>query len=165
MLPEKVVSGAQTGADRGGLKAAITLGISIGGWCPKNRRAEDGKIPDLYPLQETPSADYPQRTEWNVRDSDATLVFTWGKIGRGSALTASICERQQKPCLMLDLHGFKEEKIAEYISNFLKEHRPRVLNIAGSRESKAPGIEVKVERVMALVLEEARKKEGGSSLH
>lgn len=148
MRLQKIISGAQTGADRGGLKAAISVGLQIGGWCPKGRKSEDGQIPDIYHLQETPSSDYPQRTEWNARDSDATLIFTWGKAGRGSALTAKYCERLKKPYRMLDLLGFKEEKIAEDVSDFLKEHDPQILNIAGSRESKAIGIETKVERVM-----------------
>jgi hypothetical protein len=39
---------------------------------PKGRKAEDGPIDSKYPLKETPSASYLQRTEWNVRESDAT---------------------------------------------------------------------------------------------
>ena len=68
----KIVSGGQTGTDRAGLEAAMNAGLSCGGWCPKGRKAEDGKIPDKYPLQETESADYFVRTEMNVKDSDGT---------------------------------------------------------------------------------------------
>jgi len=50
---EQVVSGGQTGADRAGLDAAMALGIPVGGWCPRGRRAEDGPIPAIYPLTET----------------------------------------------------------------------------------------------------------------
>lgn len=73
---EKIVSGGQTGVDRAGLDFAIALGIPHGGWCPKGRKAEDGPIDNRYQLQETPRADYLQRTEWNVRDNDGTVIFT-----------------------------------------------------------------------------------------
>lgn len=151
MRLEKIISGAQTGADRGGLKAAIAVGISIGGWCPKGRKSEDGRIPEEYPLEETPSSDYPQRTEWNVRDSDATLIFTWGDVfSRGSMLTKSMADKYGKPSCLINLKGVEDGDSARTAFEFIKLTNPRVLNIAGSRESKAPGIEVKVERVMLL---------------
>ena len=73
---EKIVSGGQTGADRAGLDFAIAHGIPHGGWCPKGRKAEDGTIPERYGLSETSRADYLQRTEANVRESDGTVIFT-----------------------------------------------------------------------------------------
>ena len=75
----RVVSGGQRGVDRAALDVAIELSIPHGGWCPAGRRAEDGRIPDHFQLQETPSRDYPQRTRWNVRDSDGTLILTRGE--------------------------------------------------------------------------------------
>lgn len=149
MRLEKIISGAQTGADRGGLKAGIAVGVAVGGWCPKGRKSEDGCIPDEYPLQETPSPDYPQRTEWNVRDSDATIIFVWGDVfSRGSMLTKSMADKYGKPSCIVNLKGSEEDESARIVFEFVKLIDPKVLNIAGSRESKAPGIEVKVERVM-----------------
>jgi hypothetical protein len=72
----KIVSGVQTGADRAALDWALAPGVPCGGWCPKDRKAEDGPIDARYPLKETSSASYIQRTEWNVRDSDATILFS-----------------------------------------------------------------------------------------
>jgi hypothetical protein len=69
----KIVSGGQTGADRAALDWALSHQLPCGGWCPKGRKAEDGPIEAKYPLKESPSASYLQRTEWNVRDSDATV--------------------------------------------------------------------------------------------
>ena len=71
----EIVSGGQTGVDRAALDAALALGMRCGGWCPAGRWAEDGPIDPRYPLRETPSGDPAQRTEWNVRDSDATLIL------------------------------------------------------------------------------------------
>ena len=100
---ERILSGGQTGVDRAALDVALELGLPCGGWCPKGRRAEDGPIPSHYPLTETPWDGYPQRTEWNVRDSDGTLILTEGEPDRGTALTRELAARHGKPCLVLDL--------------------------------------------------------------
>ena len=83
---DKIISGGQTGADRAALDWAIEHSISHGGWCPKGRMAENGKIDSRYQLEETPSQDYAQRTQWNVRDSDATLIFSIGQNLLGGSL-------------------------------------------------------------------------------
>ena len=73
---KKIISGGQTGVDRAALDFAIEHDIPYGGWCPKGRKAEDGPIGSRYLLKETPTSTYPQRTEWNVRDSDGTVIFS-----------------------------------------------------------------------------------------
>ena len=88
----QIISGGQTGADRGGLDAAMALGIPHGGWCPKGRLAEAGRIPDKYNLQETSTKNYLQRTERNVIDSTATILFCYGKPTGGSARTVSFAK-------------------------------------------------------------------------
>src|SRR5512134_3746342 len=103
MKIERVVSGGQTGVDRAALDAALALGLPCGGWCPRGRRAEDGAIPLHYPLRETPTARYPQRTEWNVRDSDGTLILTRGRPRGGTAYTISVARRLGRPLLVVDL--------------------------------------------------------------
>jgi hypothetical protein len=132
-----IVSGGQTGVDRAALDVALALGLSCGGWCPKGRRAEDGPIPARYPLQETPSPDYPQRTEWNVRDSDGTLILTRGEPTGGTALTIDWARRLQKPCFVLDLDASPP---ADQVRRWAEDHRVQVLNVAGPRESDNPGI-------------------------
>ncbi len=94
---EHVVSGGQTGADQGALDAALKLGHTCGGWCPMGRRSEAGRIPDRYPLQEHTSTKYPARTEANVRDSDGTLIFTYGEPTGGTALTVKLARLHRKP--------------------------------------------------------------------
>src|SRR5947209_12411896 len=97
----KIVSGGQTGVDRAALDVALELGLPCGGWCPKGRLAEDGVVPDRYPLDEAPTASYPERTRLNVRDSDATLVLSWGAPQGGTLLTVRACQGQGKPHLVL----------------------------------------------------------------
>lgn len=89
--------------DRAALDVALELNIPCGGWCPKGRRAEDGRIADKYPLEETPAADYQQRTEWNVRDTDGTLILTIGPVTGGTKLTVEFAQKHKRPCLVVDL--------------------------------------------------------------
>jgi hypothetical protein len=132
----KLVSGGQTGVDRAILDVALALGISCGGWCPKGRLAEDGQIPGRYPLQETPTDSYDQRTEWNVRDADGTLVLSDEMPSGGTALAIEIAVRLGKPCLAVD----PRTADAPAIQMWLAENRIVILNVAGLRESEAPGI-------------------------
>jgi hypothetical protein len=98
----KIVSGGQTGADRAGLDWARKHGIPHGGWCPKGRRAEDGPIDAKYQLQESPSSNYLQRTEWNVRDSDGTVILSIGEhVTGGSLKTVELAIKHRKPHLHL----------------------------------------------------------------
>jgi hypothetical protein len=133
----QVVSGGQTGVDRAALDVALELGLPCGGWCPKGRRAEDGALDPRYPLIETPLEDYWQRTEWNVRDSDGTLVLTRGTPTEGTAFTVEIAKKLGKPCLVLDLTEAPKESA---VTAWAAEHNVRALNVAGPRESKCPGI-------------------------
>ena len=133
----KIISGGQTGADRAALDVGLALGLPIGGWCPKGRRAEDGWIPDRYPLVETPEPDYETRTRRNVEDADGTLILNLSALDGGTALTAAHARQIGKPCLIVALErgiepaAFRDWLAANYI---------RVLNVAGPRESKRPGV-------------------------
>jgi hypothetical protein len=100
----KIISGGQTGVDRAALDFAWEDSPPCGGWCPAARKAEDGPIPSRYPLTETPAAEYAQRTEWNVRDSDATLVLLRGAPSGGTAVSIELARRHGKPCLVVDMN-------------------------------------------------------------
>ena len=134
---EKIISGGQTGVDRAALDVALELKVPCGGWCPQGRLAEDSSIPLRYPLIETPSADYAQRTEWNVRDSDGTLVLVSGPPTGGTAMTIATAARLKKPALVLEVTQPVEPRV---VDAWLQRHQIRVLNIAGPRESGRPGI-------------------------
>jgi hypothetical protein len=133
----KVVSGGQTGVDRAALDAARAVGLPCGGWCPRGRLAEDGPIDPGYPLVETPSADYAQRTEWNVRDSDATLLIARGRPTGGTALTIALAHRHGRPLLVADL---ARDPSPGEVSRWIEARAVGVLNVAGPRESQRPGI-------------------------
>jgi len=134
---ERIISGGQTGVDRAALDAALAPGPATRGWCPRGRRAEDGVIPDRYPLRETPERNYAQRTEWNVRDADATLLLVRGAPSGGTAYTAETARRLGRPLRLVVLPA---GAAPVEIRRWLAAHRVRVLNIAGPRESQAPGI-------------------------
>ncbi|MBU4273516.1 MAG: putative molybdenum carrier protein [Planctomycetes bacterium] len=133
----KIISGGQTGVDRGALDAAIELGMNHGGWCPQGRTAEDGRIPDRYELRETDSSDYPVRTERNVLDGDATLILCRCPLSGGTELTLRLAEQHRRPRLVVDLDGGVEP--AE-VRRWLEDNAVEVLNVAGPRESQSPGI-------------------------
>ena len=149
------MSGGQTGADRAGLDAAVEAGILHGGWCPRGRFAEDGKIPAKYRLRQTMSSFYTERTEKNVLDSDMTAVFTFGPPLGGSASTVIYAKRHGKPFRHFDLNG-KESVLVKDFCKWLEslEKDEIVLNIAGSRESTGPGAYEKVKNILAETLAE-----------
>ena len=149
--PLTVVSGGQTGVDRAALDVALELGLACGGWCPRGRRAEDGRIPGRYPLRETPSAGYPQRTEWNVRDSDGTLVVTLGRPSGGTALTVRLAERLARPLLIVDLDGDPDPASA---AAWILGRELRVVNVAGPRESDNRGLHPRAAAFLRQVLAE-----------
>jgi len=133
----RVVSGGQTGVDRAALDAALGAGLPVGGWCPRGRLAEDGSIPPCYPLQETPTSRYRERTEWNVRDSDGTLVLTIEKPSQGTALTLGLARKLGRPHFVVDLREPEDPRTS---LDRLREGGVRILNVAGPRESTHPGI-------------------------
>jgi len=135
---DRIVSGGQTGADRAALDVAIRHNVPHGGWCPAGRHAEDGTIHPRYHLTETPDAGYEQRTAWNVRDSDGTVVLTLRPHATGGSLyTLHVAASLQRP--VLHLSRAASGSAAELLE-FIAAHHIRCLNVAGSRESTEPGI-------------------------
>ena len=135
-MVEEIVSGGQTGVDRGALDVALELGIPCGGWCPKGRVAEDGRIEDRYPLQETPLSDYRVRTRLNVEQSDGTLVIAREPVTGGTALTIKVAREMGKPLRIVDLN---QKPDPSTVQKWLNDEGIRILNVAGPRESKMPG--------------------------
>lgn len=123
--------------DRGALDAAIALGIPHGGWCPRGRLAEDGVIPARYDLAETELPQYRMRTEQNVVDSDATLILCRGQPAGGTELTLQLARQYGRPVMVIDPDDPPQ---VEEVRRWLLDHRVRVLNVAGPRESHSPGI-------------------------
>jgi hypothetical protein len=137
-MVRKIVSGGQSGVDRAALDVAMGLGLAVGGWCPRGRRAEDGPIDGRYLLTETPSAGYAQRTRRNVRDSDFTLILSWGEPTGGTALTLRMARRLGRPHAVIDLadEGGWDAEVRRVAARLAGA---AVLNVAGPRESERPG--------------------------
>jgi hypothetical protein len=162
MLPMKIITGGQSGVDRAALDAAIDCGIPWGGWCPSGGWAED--LPDppgllaRYPgLRETPLADPAQRTEWNVRDSDAILIIVdcaGLAVSKGTTGATEWTGRYGKPLLVVDA-GQPDAEVQA--AAWLRGQRKRfgsgmALGVGGPRESEAPGIYASARRLMTRVL-------------
>jgi hypothetical protein len=140
MILQRIISGAQTGAERAALDVAIKLNIPHGGWVPKGCIAEDGPVPDKYNLKEMATKSYPRRTEQNVIDSDGTLILTHGSLSGGSALTRKMAMKHSKTWLHIDLNKLPTFYAGIIISDWISDNKVGVLNVAGSRATKDPEI-------------------------
>ena len=138
MAVVKIISGAQTGADRAGLDAALHLGLRVGGWIPLGRRTDEGplSVVDMqrYGLSEHTSAEYPPRTERNVFESDGTVLFG-NMFSPGCKLTIKLCRKHGRPYLCnptaVELRVWVSGRVDCAIN---------ILNVAGNRERTNPGI-------------------------
>jgi hypothetical protein len=163
---KKIISGGQTGADRGGLIGAYFKGIPTGGTAPKGFRTENGSDYSLkdFGLVEDSVRDYPPRTRKNVDGSDVTVIFDWAIKSPGSKLTMTLCSKLKKPCIYFgkDVVKFHSEDVAELLLNKLIETKVKniVLNVAGNREASVPGIQSRVAKIIEILIEKNNKPSG-----
>lgn len=148
-----IISGGQTGIDRGALDAALTRDWPCRGWCPRGRRAEDGRIPARYPLRETTESDYSVRTRRNVADSDVTLILAFGSPTGGTLATLAFCRELDKPMLLVDASRTSAEDAASQAVEFIRGNKADSLNVAGPRESGSPGARDYARDVIERVLD------------
>lgn len=152
-----VRSGGQTGADFGFIHGAKMMGATTAGWIPRGWLTEEGPMPwlEVFGLRETPEAGYPQRTSWNVRDAEVTILFG-DPTSRGSRLTIECCEMHARPILRIPWDPSKpadpSDARAAAIVAWLRKHGATHINGAGNRESVAPGITVAADRLIRAVL-------------
>lgn len=153
MTLKRIVSGGQTGVDRGALDAAITCGFECGGWVPGDRTAEDGVISDRYPLTPLPDGNYQQRTRLNVVDSDGSAILYDGSLTGGTRLTRELCEQSSRPCLLIDARATPDPiAAAEAVLKFIEDNKIATLNVAGPRASGWPAGYHFAEAVIAEVI-------------
>ncbi len=147
----KIISGGQTGADQAALVVAVKMKIETGGHAPKGFKTETGDYPklSLFKLVEDSSRAYEPRTEKNVKNSDATLIFSTDANSTGTKMTIRLCQDHNKPCAVFN--PFKEENVNKAAS-WLAIHQPKILNVAGNRESVSPGIYEQVKKILPNVL-------------
>jgi hypothetical protein len=146
----RIISGGQTGVDRGALDAAISLGLEHGGWCPRGRLSESGPIPRKYRLDETPSREYWVRTERNVTDSDGTLILYVRRLTGGTEFTYRMTRKHRKPFHLIDLDVDAD---LNSVRRWIQEHAISTLNVAGPRASSHPGIQEQANRLVRSIFE------------
>ncbi len=149
---KKIVSGGQTGVDRGGLDAALDAGFGCGGWCPAGRLAEDGPIPERYVMTELAGSGYEKRTRQNVLDSDGTAILYFGLLEGGTLQTRDYCVTHGKPVEAVDATRASPDEAAARIGAFIARHRIEVLNVAGPRASKQPAAHDYARETIARVI-------------
>lgn len=133
---KRVVSGGQTGVDRGALDAALGVDFPCGGWVPGDRMAEDGVISDRYPVTTLPYGNYRQRTRLNVVDSDGTAILYDGFLSDGTRLTRDLCKLVDRPCILISARELPNPNAAaEAVLKFIEDNRIETLNVAGPRAS------------------------------
>lgn len=160
MIVKSIVAGGQTGADRGALEAALANQFPCGGWCPPGRTAEDGVIPDRYPVKELEKGGYRERTIQNVLDSDGTLIIYYGNLSGGTEQTQLHCIRRRKPYKLIDGREVDIPRAIELGVEFVERESVQVLNVAGPRESNWNGAEKFAREVVHGMIQTVRKKTG-----
>jgi Circularly permutated YpsA SLOG family len=158
----RIISGGQSGVDRAALDAALALGVAYGGWCPAGGWAEDSPEPpgvlQKYPLlRPTPLADPAQRTEWNVRDADATLILIESgglAASQGTMLARAVAQKYRKPLLVADLDApDARERTVAWLYALVQAHGSGLaLGIGGPRESEVAGIYARAKTMIEAIL-------------
>jgi hypothetical protein len=134
----KIISGGQTGVDRAALDAAFAADFPCGGWCPADRKAEDGPIPERYPMSLLTERGARLRTLKNVQASDGTAILFNQSLSGGTKLTRDMCLREKKPFIVLDATQITVERAAKAIMRFIQENELQIMNVAGPRLSGWP---------------------------
>jgi len=151
---EKIVSGGQTGVDRGALDAALEAEFPAGGWCPADRTGEDGPIPACYPVTPLPRGGYRERTLRNVQDSNGTAILAPGVLSGGTLLTHALCQEHGRPVHVVDALQLTEEEAADGLARFVAAHGISTLNVAGPRASGWPAGQAYARTTLTVLLKE-----------
>ena len=150
---KRIVSGGQTGVDRGALDAALAADFECGGWIPGDRMAEDGVIPERYPLVALPNGNYQQRTRLNVVDSDGTAILYDGNVSGGTRLTRDLCDLLNRPCILISARETPDPiAVAKTVLKFIDDNNIETLNVAGPRASGWPAAHAFALQVIAGVI-------------
>lgn len=136
----KIISGFQTGADIGAIRAAKDCGLETGGFMPRAYYTESGTRPeydDLYGAIALPTSGYANRTARNAAAAEYTFWF--GHINTpGYRCTFRACRGHGKTFIHVADNG---NFSAAYHVILDRIRDASCINVAGNRESTNHGIE------------------------
>lgn len=140
------------------MEIAEELGIPTGGTIPKGCKTEDGYDRDLlerFNLIESYSSDYAVRTRANALHSDGTILFLDNDKSPGTKCTKKALKDFNKPFYVVRVKMGQEisDAFISEVVNWIIDNDVKVLNVAGNRESKSPGIAFVVRNFMRKVLQ------------
>jgi hypothetical protein len=148
----KIISGGQVGAQQAALRAARAVGVATGGYSARGWMTESGPAPWLaeFGLVECDGAGYAARSRANVAASDGTVWFGLWTNTPGALATLATCDALHRPCLRIDRDFHRPRDVAGWIvSRGIKR-----LNVAGTGETREPGLGACVEWFIRDVLRE-----------
>jgi hypothetical protein len=146
-----IISGGQSGAERGALDAAIELGIPHGGACARGRKSDDGLLAPRYVLEEVEIRDFADRTEPNILNSDATLICTFGRLATPGKMAVELARRHGKLCFHLDLNLEATDYAVKAVRTWVEDNDIKTLCVTGNRESEATGLHGAVKDLLLRV--------------
>ena len=144
----KITSGAQTGADRAALDAAIQLGVSHGGWAPKGRIAETGSFPERFKLQEMQTDNYSECIKQNVIDSMGTLIISYGALTGDLDYARKMALTHKRQILGIDLNQMDDAKAAILLNDWIQLYRIDVLHVIGADAEVNPYVRNQTENII-----------------
>ena len=118
-LLQKIISTGHTNVERAALDAARSREFPTAGWCPKARFAGNILLSEKYSLLEMPSKNHKQAYEWNVRDSDGTLMLIGKNSKRIEAFTEELARKHNKHSMVIRFDAVEQK--AGKLAGDLKE--------------------------------------------
>ena len=130
-MVKKIISGGLTVSDQAALDAAISLGISHGGYIPWGRMTEIGQLPAKYKLQVLHTDDHLHCIERNVTESKGTLIISAGELNDDAKYARKITMKHTHQLFIVDLELTPSFEAPTIVHGWIQAYSIDVLYIIG----------------------------------